>query len=141
MVRTPQQMQLYRQHRLELILLGMAIAKEGDRDKVIENVTLADLQSPLVATCLQAVKTLDAEDVADARNVFKQWGLKVGASVSQSLIAAVNVNNARRRLSQAVDEATAGDAGGVNEAIEEVEVCLQVLKDMQKVSLENGVSA
>ena len=69
--------------------------------------------------------------------MFAHWGVKVGFSFSQSVIASVSMNNARRKLSKAVEEATAGNCDHVGDAIEEVEACLAVLKDMQK----DGVSA
>ena len=140
MSRTPKQMKRYREHRLELILLGMCIAKDGDREKVLSSVSRENLSSPLIAKCMEAVETLDAEDVAVARQVFSEWGVKVGGSVSQSLIAAVNLNNARRQLSKAVEEATAGNCILINQALEEVETCLHELKEMQKVQSENGVA-
>lgn len=130
-------MKVYRQNRLELILLGMAIAKDGDRERVLGTVNENDLQSPLIGKCLKAVKTLDLEDIGVAREVFAEWGVKVGFSFSQSVIASVSMNNARRQLSKAVEEATAGNCDHVGDAIEEVEACLAVLKDMQK----DGVSA
>ena len=133
-------MKTFREHRLELILLGMCIAKDGDREDVLNNVSRESLSSPLVARCMEAVETLDAEDVAVARGVFSQWGVKVGKSVSQSLIAAVNMNNARRQLSKAVEEATAGNCTTVTEAIEEVELCLRQLKEIQKDQVESGVA-
>lgn len=133
MSRTPKQMKTFREHRLELILLGMCIARDGDRDHVLSKVSREHLSSPLVAKCMEAVETLDAEDVAVARQVFSEWGVKVGGSVSQSLIAAVNLNNARRQLSKAVEEATAGNCAFINDSIAEVEVCLSKLKEMQEV--------
>ena len=137
MSRTPQQMKVSRENRLELILLGMAIAKDGDRERVLSIVDEDHLQSPLIGKCLKAVKTLAYEDIAVAREVFAHWGVKVGFSFSQSVIASVSMNNARRKLSKAVEEATAGNCLHVGKAIEEVETCLAVLKDMQK----DGVSA
>ena len=141
MSRTPRQMKTFREHRLELILLGMCLAKDGDREKVLSSVSRENLSSPLISKCIAAVETLDVEDVAVARQVFSEWGVKVGSSVSQSLIAAVNLNNARRQLSKAVEEATAGNCIFINQALEEVETCLHELKEMQKVQSENGVSA
>lgn len=141
MSRTPNQMKLFRQHRLELILLGMVIAKEGDREEVLSKVSREHLSSPLVAKCMEAVETLDAEDVAVARQVFSEWGVRVGSSVSKSLIAAVNLNNARRQLSKAVEEATAGNCIFIDQALKEVEACLSQLKKMQRDHQENGVAA
>lgn len=122
----------FRHHRLELIALGMAIAKTGDRERVLESIDLEHMSSPLVSHCLKAVKSLDAEDVQVARGIFRNWGVKVGSSVSESLIASVNLNNARRRLSLAVDEATSGAEGvEVDDAIKEVEECLNRLREIQ----------
>lgn len=131
MSRTPEQMKRYREHRLELILLGMCIAKDGDREDVLRHVDRQHLSSPMIAKCIEAVDTLDAEDVAVAREVFASWGVKVGSSVSQSLIAAVNMNNAKRQLAKAVEQATAGNCEFVEDAIKEIDLCLETLKEMQ----------
>lgn len=133
-------MKTFRENRLELILLGMAISGTGDRDRILQTIDLNELQSPLIARCLHAVSTRDAEDVEVAKQVFSTWGVKAGASISSSLIAAVNLNNARRNLSKAVDAATAGGPICVQEAIEQVEECLGQLKELQKTE-ENGVAA
>lgn len=136
MSRTPKQMKTWREHRLELILLGMAIASNGDRERLLQQINLNELQSPLVARCLQAVSTRDDEDVAVAKEVFSSWGVKVGSSVSSSLIASVNLNNARRGLSRSIEAATDGSPVCIQEAIEKVEECLQQLKELQKTEEE-----
>lgn len=132
MSRTPKQMKTFRENRLELILLGMAIASSGDRERVLDSVDLNELQSPLIARCLAAIITRDPEDVAVARGVFSSWGVKVGSSISGSLIASVNLNNARRSLSKAIEAATDGRPVCIQEAIENVEECLENLKELQK---------
>lgn len=142
MSRTTEQMKAARHFRMECILLGMAMARDIDRQLILDSINEDELQSELIAKCIKAVKTKDAVDIAECRRVFAGWGVKVGASVSESLIATVNLNNAQRKLSDAVDQATIHQLGGdVSTAIEKVETCLARLKEMQQEVEENGVSA
>ena len=142
MTRTTEQMKAARHFRMECILLGMAMARDGDRELIIDSINEDELQSELIGRCIKAVKTKAAEDVAECRRVLAGWGVKVGASVSESLIATVNLNNAQRNLAAAVDQATIHQLGdGVSSAIEKVEICLARLKDMQKEVEENGVAS
>lgn len=142
MSRTTEQMKAARHFRMECILLGMAMARDMDRQLILDTINEEELQSELIGRCIKAVKTKDPVDIAECRRVFAGWGVKVGASVSESLVATVNLNNAQRKLSDAVDEATIHQLGGdVSTAIEKVEVCLARLKDMQREVEENGVSA
>lgn len=140
MSRTTEQMKAARHFRMECILLGMAMARDMDRQLILDTINEEELQSELIGRCIKAVKTKDPVDIAECRRVFAGWGVKVGASVSESLVATVNLNNAQRKLSDAVDEATIHQLGGRIAAIEKVEVCLARLKDMQREVEENGAS-
>ena len=142
MTRTTEQMKAARHFRMECILLGMAMARDGDRELIIDSINEDELQSELIGRCIKAVKTKDASDIAECRRILAGWGVKVGGSVSESLIATVNLNNAQRNLAAAVEDATIHQLGGsVGAAIEKVESCLSRLKEMQREHDQSGVSA
>ena len=64
-----------RRHRIELLVLGMAMCKEGDRDAILSQLTPEDFQSPTVAICYAAILSKSPAAVELAKKVFRQWGI------------------------------------------------------------------
>lgn len=93
-------------HRLELILLGMALATTGDRDRVLETIDRDNLQSDLIDRCLKAIETKDPDDIEELHKVFRQWGVEIRGTVLESLVGKLNVANAERKLTDAMARAS-----------------------------------
>lgn len=68
----PDVMRRLHRHRVELILLGMVLARSGDRDYILKTLFPADLDSELITDCLEAIRTQDKAPLAKA---MKQWGV------------------------------------------------------------------
>ena len=69
-----------RHHRIELILLGMALANQGDRQKVLDSVTTDDFNSENVAKCMNAIRTGSESDIGSMKEVFDGWGIDISES-------------------------------------------------------------
>lgn len=93
-------------HRLELILLGMALATTGDRDRVLDTIERDNLQSDLIDRCLRAIETKDPDDIEELHRVFRQWGVEIRGTVLESLVGKLNVANAERKLTDAMARAS-----------------------------------
>lgn len=112
-------------HRLELILLGMALATKGDRDRVLETVDRSSLQSDLIDRCLKAIETKEASDIEELHKVFLQWGVEIRGTVLESLVGKVNVANAERKLTDAM---TTASSQPTSESITTVERAAEKLR-------------
>ena len=132
MSQKPEDMRRFRNHRLELLLLGMALAKEGDRETILETVNATQIQSPLIRQCFQSLKKLEPVDVTIITNIFANWGVPVGGKLTESIVAAINVNNSRRLVAEAVALVTTDNEEEVQKAIDELMDCLAELKKASK---------
>ena len=119
-MKTATAMKRARLHRLELIALGMAIAKEGDRAAILDEIESESLSSGLIGDCLRAIETQDPGDIRAMMKALKQWGLKVDGSVRDAIIAQVNLGNAERRLGEAMKSV---DTDQIQESLERIERC------------------
>ena len=77
-MRTPTEMRSQRRRRIEYVLLGMLLAREGDRDAILERLDPWDVGSDLIVDCIRAVKESDPQPV---RDTFKQWGVDIGGGM------------------------------------------------------------
>ena len=80
---TPQYMAIARRVRLELILLGMALSRPGDREKILKTISPADLHSDVVVDMIQAIGEQDAEIIRTQMNL---WGCPIQDTVADSLL-------------------------------------------------------
>jgi hypothetical protein len=119
-----------REFRLELLLLGMALGRAGDRERICESIEFDKLRSPMAAKCFQAVQSRDSFDIEVAKGVFKQFGFEVSDNICDSLIAQVNLNNARRELQTCIDLMQVKPDTDISQAIADVEACVLKLKDV-----------
>ena len=117
-----------REYRLELLLLGMALGRDGDREKIIDRIDTEKLQSPLAACCYKAVATRSPFDIDIAKEAFKLFGFNVGDNICESLIAQVNLNNARRELQRCMDLMQVQPSTDISQAIADVEFCVSKVK-------------
>lgn len=101
-MRTPEVMRKSKLIRLEYIALGFAMAKNGDRAKVLDELDPDSLFSPLVAKCLQAVATRDEESLQAMREVFRQWGVSGEGPIIDLLLEEVNIRNSNRMLRESL---------------------------------------
>ena len=126
----PDQVRKNREFRLELLLLGMALARAGDRERICDSIEFEKLQSPMAAKCFQAVQSRHPFDIAVAKGVFKQFGFEVSDNICESLIAQVNLNNARRELQQCIDLMQVKPDTDISQAIADVEQCVLKVKNV-----------
>ena len=128
MSHTPQQMRSFRNHRLELILLGMALAKNGDRERIVKSINKENMQSPLVRQCLESLETMQPFDVTLIKDIMRNWGVPVGESLTDSIVASINLNNSRRLVSEAVAAVSVNSEQSVASLIDEMQGCIDQLK-------------
>lgn len=105
---------------LELILLGMAMAKDGDREVILEEVEQESMTSENVKACLKAVRTKNQDDVQKARMALGGMGLQVEGSVRDALIRRVNLANARRKLQRSLFDVSVTPNADIEQAVESV---------------------
>ena len=105
---------------LELILLGMAMAKDGDREVILEELEDDSMSSEKVKACMKAVRTKDADDISTARIALDGLGLKVEGSVRDALIRRVNLANARRKLQRSLFDVSVTPNADIEAAVETV---------------------
>ncbi|MGB1649662.1 MAG: hypothetical protein ACPHEP_01425 [Acidimicrobiales bacterium] len=105
---------------LELILLGMAMAKDGDREVILEEVEQESMTSENVKACLKAVRTKNQDDVQKARIALGGMGLQVEGSVRDALIRRVNLANARRKLQRSLFDVSVTPNADIEQAVESV---------------------
>lgn len=105
---------------LELILLGMAMAKDGDREVILEELEDGSMSSEKVKACMKAVRTKDANDISTARIALDGLGLKVEGSVRDALIRRVNLANARRKLQRSLFDVSVTPNADIESAVESV---------------------
>lgn len=69
--------------RVELIMLGMALAREGDRDRILKEVDPDSLQSLEIAATLRGIANGDKDGVLRS---LKRWGITVDTTVLEAVI-------------------------------------------------------
>lgn len=102
---TPDQMQMLRRHRVECILLGMVLAKDGDREKILAALSPASVvHGELIRSAMSGVANSEPEPVLKA---FKQWGVDIEGTVADSLVSRVKeysqIDSAREALRAATE--------------------------------------
>lgn len=117
---------------LELILLGMALAQDGDREIILENIEEDSISSERIKSCLKAIRTKDADDIKTARIAFDGMGLKVEGSVRDALISRINLANARRKLRQSLFDVSVSPIGDIENAVERVTEMSRKYDQMKK---------
>lgn len=99
-------MRLARGHRIELLLLGMALAKEGDRERILNEIDPEQLHSDIACQILQSLKTQSSHDKGMAIEGLRQWGIEVGNDgVLPPVIERVKDDFARRQFNTAISNA------------------------------------
>lgn len=121
-----------RLYSLELVLLGMVLAQDGDRDEILSHIDEKELFSERVGKCIKAVRTRDSGDVASARKAFEGMGLKVGDSVRDELIARVKVTNARRKLQRSLFDVSVSPNGDIESAVDKVNEMADTYKETKR---------
>lgn len=105
-----------KRYRLELILIGMALASKPIQDKITAAVDPQRLVRPTSQACLSAIAGRDREAVHD-------WAAQIGAVAKEgetmvdAVIAAVIEMDGRDRLAGVLAELTTYNHGGSIEAI------------------------
>ena len=105
---------------LELILLGMAMAQDGDREMILSEIEEESLTSENVKACMRAVRTKNQDDVNKARIALNGMGLKVEGSVRDALVMRVNLANARRKLQKSLFDVSVSPNADIEQAVESV---------------------
>ena len=70
---TPEQMRMVRRARVEAMLLGMALAKSGSRKQILDSVEGGDLQSSIVADCLDGMRERNPLKI---KRRLASWGIE-----------------------------------------------------------------
>lgn len=125
-------MQEAKLYSLELILLGMVLAQDGDREEILSHIDEGELFSARVSKCIKAVRTRDPNDVTTARLAFEGMGLKVDDSVRDELIARVKVSNARRKLQRSLFDVSVSPNGDIESAVDKVNEMADKYKAVKK---------
>lgn len=129
-------MQETKLYALELVLLGMVLAQDGDREFILSNIDEESLFSARVRHCIKAVRTKDPEDIATARISFEGMGLKVESSVRDSLITRVSIANARRNLQRALFDLSVSPNASIEDMMEKVHA-LSATYELVKQKMED----
>ncbi len=117
--------QKIRRQRIELIALGMALAKGHDRRVILDGVLLCDLQSELVHDALEAIRE---QDGAELRRILHNWGVEEIAldDLAGSLVKEIQRRGRRERamgtMARIVDAA-------MDASVEEMKESLQKALD------------
>ena len=136
-------MQESKLYALELVLLGMVLAQDGDREFILSKIDEKELFSTRVRHCIKAVRTKDPGDITTARISFEGMGLKVDGSVRDALITRVSIVNARRKLQRALFDLSVSPNASIEEMMEKVHA-LSATYELVKQKMEdvtNGSSA
>lgn len=83
---TPEQMRIVRRARMECILLGMALAKDGDRKLVLETCKTEDFRNEAIALCIEG---LQKKEKATVVRGLARLGVEADGSVAKELIKRV----------------------------------------------------
>ena len=94
--------------RTELILLGMAIAKTGDRKKIFKEIDEADLLCPTTKEMLTALREKNVGKVLDS---MQRLAIPVeeGEDLVESVIRKVKLGNAEAHIVKQMDIAQKSD--------------------------------
>ena len=129
-------MQEHKLYMLELVLLGMVLAQDGDREFILSNIEEDELFSTRVRHCIKAVRTKDPNDIATARITFEGMGLNVGGSVRDSLITRISIANARRKLQKALFDLSVSPNASIEAMMEKVHA-LSATYELVKQKMED----
>ena len=114
-----EQMRLARGHRIELILLGMALARDGDRERILSEIDPEQLHSEIACQILRSLVTKSPQDRDQAREGLRQWGIEVESDgVLPPVVERVKDDHARRQFNTAIS--TARSVEDLHEAVSEV---------------------
>jgi hypothetical protein len=74
--------------RVELVLLGMVLARDGDRTRILGSIEPETLQSLDIAEAIQGISDMDVDLV---KRKLKRWGIVVsdGGTVLQAVLEAL----------------------------------------------------
>lgn len=128
---SPETIRKARLARLECILLGMALAQDGDRDQILRELSADDFQSGVIGDCLEAIRTQDPESISLMRKHLCNWGLDASSGkVIGALISKVQEDRARREFSEAISSFQFDQGDSPEEFIERAELALTSIKEM-----------
>lgn len=128
---SPETIRKARLARLECILLGMALAQDGDRDQILGELSADDFQSEVIGDCLEAIRTQDPESIKMMRKHLCNWGLDASSGkVIGALISKVQEDRARREFSEAISSFQLDQGDSPEEFIERAELALTSIKEM-----------
>lgn len=91
---------LVKRHRMELLLLGMALARDGDRKKILELVNDTMIRSDPIAQC---IRSLRAGDRAGVCEVLEDWGITLNGSLVESLVWSICDTEAKDRMEETLN--------------------------------------
>ena len=86
------------------------------------------MQSPLVRQCLESLETMQPVDVTIIKDILRNWGVPIGDSLTDSMVASVNLSNSRRLVAEAVALVSVDNEETVSSLIEEMQGCIDQLK-------------
>ena len=112
-------MRLARGHRIELILLGMALSREGDRERILDEIDPEMLHSEIGCQILKSLKTKSTQDKSLAREGLRQWQIEPQEDgVIGAVIEKVKDDFQRRQFNAALNAARSTD--DLSEAVSHV---------------------
>lgn len=118
-----------RAFRVELVLLGMALANDGDREAILHDLGEDVFCSELVAECMKAIRTRDNDDIDRMLAIFKGWGVHVEGRIVDSLIRQARVSKARYDFERACFAVNSASSCEVEAYAAKAEECYQSLKE------------
>lgn len=128
----PEMIKKARIARLECILLGIALAQEGDREKILNEFEGEEFQSDIVGDCIHAIRTQDSIDIRVMLNHLKTWGLEVSqGKIVNVLIKKLRQDSVTRRFEDALDDVKNSDSH--DEFLDRAEQAISLVKELVEV--------
>lgn len=120
-----------RVHRLECILLGMALAQDGDREKILGEIADDDFQSDIISDSLAAIRNQDSKSIGIMLDHLRNWGIEVGSGkVLDAILARLKSEGAKRRYDKIISDLQDFDGEPSGVLIEEAESALNAMKEL-----------
>ena len=120
-----------RTYRVELILLGMALARDGDRDRILDSISHDDLSRDSTQDLLLAVAD---KDLVQVKRFFKGIGVEIsaGETILEAVVGWIHGMNAKRTAAEHVarllSTAAVDDLEEIEERLKESLATVQGLK-------------
>lgn len=108
---TPEQMRIVRRSRMECILLGMMLAKDGDRKMLLETCKPEDFRNEAIALCVEG---LQKKEKATVIRGLTRFGIKADGPVAKELVRCVTTAAQTDRAVELVEKSLVCDVSAAS---------------------------